>query len=123
MSEARLKILNMVAEGKISAEEAVKLLNALRSSSEKAQASAGSASEPRFLRVRVTSSRTGKVKANINIPMSLVNVGLQMGARFTPDLEGLDFGEVISAIKRGARGKVVEMEDEESGELVEIFVD
>ena len=122
-AEERVKILNMIAEGKIMAVEGAQLLKALQSGSGKTQTSATSAAEPRYLRVRVTSIDTGQVKANINIPMSLINVGLRMGARFAPDLEGLEFDEVMEAIRQGQRGKIIDVEDEEDGERVEIFVE
>lgn len=122
-AEERVKILNMVAEGKISAEEGAQLLKALRDTTPKARPASVSSSEPRYLRVRVTSLEAGQVKANINIPMSLINVGLRMGARFAPDLEGVDFEEVMEAIRHGQRGKIIDVEDEEGGERVEIYVE
>lgn len=125
-SEERVKILNMIAEGKISAEEGAQLLKALQSASPRPAgvgAAASTVAEPRYLRVRVTNIDSGQVKANINIPMSLINVGLRMGARFAPDLEGVEFEEVMEAIRHGQRGKIIDVEDEEDGERVEIFVE
>lgn len=122
-AEERVKILNMIAEGKISAEEGAQLLKALQDSSPKARTSTANVTEPRYLRVRVTGIDTGQVKANINIPMSLINVGLRMGARFAPDLEGVEFEEVMEAIRHGQRGKIIDVEDEEGGERVEIYVE
>ena len=119
----RTKILNMVAEGKISAKEGAELLKALRAASARPPAHAASAAEPRYLRVRVTSIETGRVKANINIPMSLIDVGLRMGARFAPDLEGLDFNAVMEAIRHGQRGKIIDIEDNENSERVEIYIE
>ena len=40
--------------------------------------------------MRVTDTRSGKNKVNVNIPMGLVNVGIKMGARFAPQIEGKD---------------------------------
>jgi hypothetical protein len=122
-AEERIKILNMVAEGKITAEEGAELLKALRNAAEKSQAAAPGAPEPRYMRVRVTSTGTDQVKANITIPMSLIDVGLRMGARFAPDLEGFDFEDVMTAIRHGQRGKIIDVEDEDDGERVEIFVE
>jgi hypothetical protein len=78
----------------------------------------------KWLRVRVTDLRTGKSKANVNVPLSLVNAGLKMGARFAPAaVEGLDMNEIIAAARAGEAGKIVDVEDDESGEHVEIFVE
>ncbi len=122
-AEERLKILNMIAEGKISAEEGAQLLKALQGSGPRKGAAAEAVGEARYLRVRITSTDSGRVKANINLPMSLINVGMRMGARFAPELEGLDFEEIMEAIKSGMRGKIVDVEDEEGSERVEIFVE
>jgi hypothetical protein len=126
-AEERLQILKMIQEGKINAEEGAKLLQALSagSKSEKrasASASMGS-SDPRWFRVRVTDLRSGKNKVNVNIPMGLVNVGLRMGARFAPNVEGVNYDEIMTAIKSGQSGKVMDVTDEETGERVEIFVE
>ncbi len=123
--EERMQILKMIEEGKISAEEGAKLLAALSAGS---KADAGrqdvqGASARRQFRVRVTDLATGRNKVNINIPMSLVNVGLKMGARFAPDIEGVDLEEVIAAIKSGSQGKIVDVVDEEDSERVEIYVE
>ncbi len=125
-AEERLKILNMIAEGKITAQEGAQLLSALRSGERVTAGAAAAAMEPgspRFLRVRVSEGRTGKVKANINIPISLLHVAVRIGARFAPDLEGLDFTEIMSIIDQGARGKIIDVTDEDDRERVEIFAE
>ncbi|GIK56639.1 MAG: hypothetical protein BroJett015_23020 [Chloroflexota bacterium] len=123
-AEERLQILKMIEEGKISAAEGAELLRAL--SREKSPASVEplkGASNPRWFRVRVTDLNSGRNKVNVNIPFGLVNVGLKMGARFTPDMEGVNFDELMDAVRSGQQGKVLDVTDEESGERVEIFVE
>lgn len=124
-TEERMQILSMVAEGKISAEEGAKLLSALEPERKKGQAvvSMTAPSKPRWFRVRVTDLETGKNKVNVNLPMSLVDVGTRMGARFAPELEDVDFDDIIEQIKSGAQGKIIEVEDTEGGERVEIYVE
>jgi hypothetical protein len=123
-TEERMQILNMVAEGKITAEEGAKLLTALEPERKReARTVTDSPSAPRWFRVRVTDLETGKSKVNVNLPMSLVDVGTRMGARFAPELEDLDFRDIIEQIKSGAQGKIVEVEDVEDGERVEIYVE
>jgi hypothetical protein len=122
-TEERMQILNMVAEGKISAVDGAKLLAALEPEKKEARVMAERPSAPKWFRVRVTDLETGKNKVNVNLPMSLVDVGTRMGARFAPELEGMDFGDIIEQIKSGAQGKIIEVEDAEGGERVEIYVE
>ena len=81
------------------------------------------ASAPRWFRVRVTDMATGRAKVNVNIPMGLVNVGIKMGARFAPEVEGVNYEEIMEAIQSGQQGKIMDVTDEEDGERVEIFVE
>jgi len=120
MSEERARILQMVSEGKITAEEGVKLLNALRDSGAQPAAPAGQA---RWFRVRVTDLGTGRTKVNVNLPLGLVKAGIRMAARFSPDIEDMDWDEIVVAIQEGALGKIVDIEDAEDGEKVEVFVE
>jgi hypothetical protein len=120
-----MKILKMVEEGKISAEDGAKLLAALSESrrTPAPPATPGAGGEARWFRVRVTDLATGKTKVNVNIPMGLVNVGIKMGARFAPGLEGEQMEAIAEALRSGAMGKIIEATDEEDGERVEIFVE
>jgi hypothetical protein len=117
-----MQILKMIEEGKISAEEGAKLLAAL-SASAKASVQKREGGGPKQFRVRVTDLASGRNKVNINIPMSLVNVGLKMGARFAPDIEGVNFDEVMEAVRSGSQGKIIDVVDDEDGERVEIYVE
>lgn len=121
--EERMKILKMVDEGQITAEEGAKLLAALSSGSRRRESSATAAGQARWFRLRVMDLRSGRSKVNVNIPMSLVHVGIKMGARFAPDVEGLDFDEIMEAIRSGAQGKIVDWVNEEDGERIEIFIE
>ncbi|MBX7233481.1 MAG: hypothetical protein K1X65_03785 [Caldilineales bacterium] len=127
-TEERMRILQLVSDGKISAEDGVRLLDALRASetgspTPKSPAPPTPATPPRWFRVRVTDLNSGRDKVNINIPTGLVNVGLKMGARFVEDQEGIDFQQLAAAVRAGHTGKLVEVEDLEQGERVEIFVE
>jgi hypothetical protein len=125
-SEERLRILQMIQEGKVTAEEGAKLLEALGSGTRKVGAAARAerpARDPRLLRVRITDLDTGKTKVNVNIPMSLVNVGVRLGARFMPTHADVDYDEIMEAIQGGASGQLVDVEDVESGERVEVWIE
>lgn len=124
-TEERMQILKMIEEGTISAKEGAELLRALDKGKPRSQAPEPlkGSSNPRWFRVRVTDMTNGRNKVNVNIPVGLVNVGLKMGARFAPEVEGVDFEEIMEAIRSGQQGKIMDVTDEEGGERVEIFVE
>ena len=121
-SEERLKILKMIEEGKISAEDGAKLLAAL-TDSRKSAATTVNTNDSRWFRVRVTDAATGKAKVNVNIPIGLVHVGLKVGARFAPGLEAEEMEAITQALNSGMTGKIIDVTDEEDGEHVEIFIE
>ncbi len=121
-SDERLKILKMVDEGKITAEEGAKLLSALSESRKPTRKSSMStySGGARWLRVRVTDMATGKAKATVNLPLGLVDAGLNIASQYAP---GVNFEELVEAINAGAAGKIIDVMDEEDGEHVEIFIE
>ncbi len=72
----------------------------------------------RWFRVRVSDTATGRVKVNINMPMSLVDFGLKMGG-----IAGFDAEELRTSLQQSEGGKLIDVLDEEDGEHVEIFVE
>lgn len=123
-SEERMQVLKMIEEGKISASEGADLIRALdKEKQQKPSQPLKGASPPRWFRVRITDINSGNVKVNVNIPVGLVNVGMKMGARFTPEFDGMTYDELSDLIRSGASGKVIDVVDSEEGERVEIFVE
>ena len=120
-TEERMKILKMIDEGKISAEEGAKLLSAL--SAGRSAPSSFSAGGARWLRVRVTDLSSGRTKATVQIPISLMEAGMKIGAHFAPEVAGVDMNEVMTALRAGMTGKIIDAMDEEDGEHVEIYVE
>lgn len=115
----RVKILQMIEEGKITAEEGSRLLAAL-SKSKQVRADV-QMSEAKWLRIRVSELDTGKTTVNVNLPVGLVEVGLRMGARFVPDMEGIELEELSEALRQGMTGKIMDVVDEDEGQRVEIY--
>jgi hypothetical protein len=121
-SEERMQILKMIENKQVTAEEGAKLLEAVDDAGAKERPASGGA-KPRWFRVHVTDARSGKKKVDVNIPLGLVNVGMRMGAKFAPDMSGIDVSEIMEAIKQGAQGRIIDVQDDEDGERVEIFVE
>lgn len=123
-SEERMKILKMIEEGKLSAEEGTKLLSALSASRTPVPPrTPGMPGGARWLRIRVTDVRTGRSKASVQIPLALVDAGMKIGAHFAPEVEGVNMSNVMEALRSGVTGKIIDVTDEEDGEHVEIYVE
>ena len=81
MSEERKKILEMLSEGKITAEEADRLLSAVADNN--ARNSGGSArKELKYLRIMVEPGPDSKSpdRVNIRVPLKLIKAGLKLAA-------------------------------------------
>jgi hypothetical protein len=73
--------------------------------------------------VRVTDTATGKTKTSVNIPLGLMEWGVQIGAQFAPEVGNLDINQISEMLQSGVEGKIVDVMDEEDGEHVEIFIE
>ncbi|MDY6876630.1 MAG: hypothetical protein SWK90_10590 [Chloroflexota bacterium] len=123
MTDERLKILQMLEEGKITAEEASALLRALGGGRRASPGGSRPGGEGHSLRIHVTDMASGSAKVNVMVPMSLVSAGLHIAGRFAPELEGFDMQELEEVLGSGTIGKIVEVIDEEDSERVEIYVE
>jgi hypothetical protein len=121
-TEERMRILRMIQEGKITAEEGSKLLAALRESRKDARTVVTSSRTGKgMLRVRVTDMVTGKAKVSVNLPLGLVDAGMSIASQYAPDV---NFAQIADAIRAGQmEGKIVDVVDEEDGEHIEVFID
>jgi len=123
-TEERMKILKMIRDGKISAAEGAKLLTALSTSGKPPSRKTLRAGGARWLHVRVTDMTSGKSKVNVNLPLKLIDAGINIAAQFTPDMD-LDsiMTAINGAIDDNLTGKIVDVIDDEDGEHVEIFIE
>lgn len=128
-SEEKLRILQMIQDGKITAEEGIRLFESLDSAAPKSAGDdAGSTTlsasrTPRWFRVRVTDTNTGKTRVNVRLPVTVLAAGMKMGAKFSPEVEGLDMNVLTDAIRSGTIGKIVDVFDDSDGEHVEVFLE
>ena len=129
-TEERLKVLHLVQDGKISAAEGMKLLESLGEVKGKTAARPAQSVKPpqpgpgaRWFRVRVTDTNTGRVRVNIRLPITVVTTGFKLGARFSPEVEGLDMKTLMDSIQAGETGQIVDVYDDQDGEHVEVFLE
>jgi DUF4097 and DUF4098 domain-containing protein YvlB len=125
-SEERMRILQMIQDGVITAEDGIRLLDSLEQSEKQGaefENTAESTRNARYFRVVVTDTQTGKTRVNVRLPVSVINAGFKMGARFAPDIEGLSSADLLDSIRSGVVGRIVDVYDDNDGEHVEVFLE
>ncbi|MEQ8175685.1 MAG: hypothetical protein ABRQ26_11525 [Syntrophomonadaceae bacterium] len=125
MSQEKLRVLELIQEGKVNAEQGMELLQAMESGAKETP----SGNSDRVFRVKVDGDKT---KVNVNIPMRLVRVASKfvgLGMNFIPpearnemdkrgiDLSEIDFKELVDLIDQGlVDGKLVDIEVDDPNE-------
>lgn len=131
MNEAeRMRILELLQEGKISAAEAADLLSALderpragaRRERSRAAETDGPGERPRWFRVRVTEAATGRARANVTIPIGVVGFGIGMARKFRAPSHP-HFDDLMEAVRSGRRGTVFDVQGGDPVERVEIIIE
>ncbi|MER6917351.1 hypothetical protein ABT354_37390 [Streptomyces sp. NPDC000594] len=89
MNEQRRQILQMLAEGKVTPDEAERLINALerqRPEAPQGAPAAGSKARPKYLRVVVAdeSGTDGASRINIRVPLQLLRAGVRLASLVPP---------------------------------------
>lgn len=131
--EDKKRILKMIEEGKITAEEAIKLLDVL-DSTEKCDGIVKSevvedddffdlkndGKGGKILFVRVKSNDGSKVK--INIPLEFIKIMGGIGSMYSNELEkyNIDIEKLMNAIDNGFVGRLVDVESGNDKVVVEI---
>ena len=142
MNQERLRVLELLEQGKITATEAAELLRALGDDDDERQDrngrerrfrhdererfDGGRRGLPRWFRVRVTDTRTGRMWANVSIPYGMVNSGLRFAPGNFPFGRGglpLQMDDLLSALRSGRRGTIYDVTDSGKGQRIEIIVE
>ena len=77
-------------------------------------------------RIKINSAEGDKVR--VNLPLSLVKVGMEIGMDMSHSmngmeaLKGVDFSKLVALVEQGVLGKLVEVESAD-GDIVEIVVE
>jgi len=128
MQDEIKKVLEMLDEGKVSKDEAAKLIEALKEVKDDEQ-SIPQSKRKRVLKILV--KKEGKPQVHITIPFRLVNWGLnianKMGKKNMLNIGGEDVPIDMEELQKAMNdsefyGKVVDITDEEEGKHVEIEI-
>lgn len=126
MDEERMRVLQMVEEGKITPEEGARLIEAV-SKREGKVLQVASASGGRALRVRVSEGGNAAAKVNVTVPLGLAKLALKFIPRTALEAmedEGIsaeDIGELIGSIEKAGPMQIVDVQADET--KVEVFIE
>jgi hypothetical protein len=136
MDDAKAKILQMLEDGKINADQAAKLLDALEGPPGPRPAEVKGRS-PRWLKIQVQEHGRDRPNVNVTLPFALVRMGLKLaplGLKFAPkdaqekinmsgvDLSAIDADAVAQAFGELGEYALVDI-DEDDGDKVKIWVE
>jgi hypothetical protein len=147
MTDTQKKVLEMLAQNKITTEEAYRLLGAINSGEGDAappRAESRPATKPRYLRVTVQpnpdSPEAGKFdRVNVRIPLSLIRAGMKLTSLIPPHAydkvngalkeKGIDFDlrsikpEDLEDIVEALGDMQIDVEGGQHGERVKVFAE
>ena len=121
MNEDELKILKMIEAGTITADEGMKLLDAIGSTEKRKQATS-----KKFLKhvrmVIVDENKSNNV--DIILPLGIFKAGVKIGGKFSPELqtmmEEINFEEIQKNIDAGATGEITTITTND-GHIIKIY--
>ncbi|MEA2677523.1 MAG: hypothetical protein QOJ81_1664 [Chloroflexota bacterium] len=111
------KILNLVAEGKLSAQEADEILAALNThesgaSGEPAHTNAQPEKKTTHLRIEVTDG--GRHVVNLRVPLNIAG----WASSFLPGLSDQDSDRIRGAVASGTRGTILDITDDDGSRVL-----
>ena len=118
MNDDRKRILQMLSEGKITVEEAERLLEAIPRALGSQGEDGGlpvqqAARKPKYLRVEVNSGKPGKAdQVNIRVPIGLLKAGVR--------LKGLIPGDAAARVNSALKDKGIDLDSLKGGALDEL---
>jgi hypothetical protein len=147
VEDERLQVLRLLDAGRVTPEQALALLDALRPLARppspaaiEPSAAARSPQPPRvnprlilppaapsgagsrWLRLRVLDGR-GRSKVDLQVPLSLLGLFLRVGSRWLPQLRAFDPDLVLAVAQWRGTGKLFEAADEIGGDRLEISIE
>ena len=118
MTEARRQVLELLAAGKITADEADRLIGALQSGESGVTTAAPAKPAPKYLRVIVDSNEKddGPVHINVRVPLALLRAGVRLASL----IPGSAQAEVNRALReQGINVDVSQIKPENINEIID----
>jgi len=126
MDENRMRILKMVEEGKVTADDGARLLEAVRAKGQE-QAAGVPGAPGRCLRVRIFQGSTEKPQVNVTVPLALAKLAVKFIPRSAVEQlneQGIkveDLEQIIAGVENAGSFRIVDVEQD--NQKIEVFVE
>ncbi len=127
----KMEILKMLEQGKINAEEAQKLLEALGDGSQESikMPKMNNNLKGKMFRIRILANDDDNVEVNVNVPISLLKLGIKMSSSNMIQVNGTsgfqlsdeDVDAIMEAANNGEMGEIFTLDSEEA--KIKIYID
>ncbi len=127
----KMEILKMLEQGKINAEEAQKLLEALGDGSQESikMPTMNNNLKGKMFRIRILAKDDDNVEVNVNVPISLLKLGIKMSSSNMIQVNGTsgfqlsdeDVDAIMEAANNGEMGEIFTLDSEEA--KIKIYID
>lgn len=124
MNEEIMRILKMVEEGKLTAEKATELIDALNGAEKKVSVKNY---EDKFFRLKVLSHDGDKV--NMQLPVKVIREILKVTGKIPMKMDGMDginmddlMNTIVSCLDNEVMGEIMNVESAD-GDIVKMYID
>jgi MFS family permease len=121
--DRRLHILQQLEEGEISAEEAASLLGAVEMDKLATLSASSPSQAQRHVRIRVSDSASGVMKADLRLPLGLVNAVLYGEGQLSAELDRYDTPALRELISKSSAEAGAQVMDTDGDERIEVSVE
>ena len=122
-SLGRMQVLDMVAEGKITADEGARLLEALRGVADRPAKTAPSPKifPGKMVVIRVIDRDTGALTVNLRLPMSLISTARRLGVKVNTNDQRINLDEILTTIQANPGESSFRIDGE--NEIIEVMIE
>lgn len=118
--EERLKVMEQLEEGRITADAASQMLESLSQGTWARLAPAEALPAPRKMRIQVSDMASGLMKVDLRLPVGLINTVLYVGGLFSPDLDDAETARLRELLaQEGDEGR----SDASDGRVVQVSIE